>query len=277
NDYNTGGGFIPGGSPYAGGSPGTGRNKEASHSIRPLTVTQLLKATQLHADAEWTVDDVEIGHVTTVGQVTNVQVQTTNVLYGIDDGSGQIEARHWVDSSSEEDSAKWDGIELVFIDLTDIFSDADESERMYVRVTGTLKTFGSKRYINATHIRAVTNPHELYFHLLEAMSITLMADRGFSSAPSSGATTAMGSSVSAYTGQASKMSDQWSHLPPLQQNIVRFIASQPRSDEGVHVSVIARATGTDGDAQKISDALDKLMDDGHVFSTIDDSHFNVST
>lgn len=80
----------------------------------------------------------------------------------------------------------------------------------------------------------------------------------------------------------------------LQQKIARFISNQPRSDEGVHVSIIARAIGKEGDAEKIrseqqfgkcgsnansrdSDALDKLMDEGLVYSTIDDSHFNIST
>ena len=31
--------------------------------MRPLTIAQLLKATQAHSEAEWTVDDVEIGQV----------------------------------------------------------------------------------------------------------------------------------------------------------------------------------------------------------------------
>ncbi|KNZ71816.1 Replication factor A protein 2, partial [Termitomyces sp. J132] len=260
NDYGGGGGFLPGGSPYSStSSPGAGRNREASHSLRPCTVSQLLKATQAHSDAEWTVDDVEIGQVTVVGQVITNQAQTTNVVYWLDDGSGRIEARQWIDSTSEEDSGKYGGIE----------------ENMYVRVTGTLKAFGLKRYINTTQIRVTTDPHEVYFHILEAVSVTIMADRGFSSVPPSGASTSKGS-TSAYTGQASKITDQYSHLPPLQQKIVRFIASQPQSEEGVHVSAIARAVGSEGDAQKISDALDHLMDDGHVFSTIDDSHFNLS-
>ncbi|GLB34890.1 putative replication protein A, subunit RPA32 [Lyophyllum shimeji] len=257
--YGGGGGFLQGGSPYsASGSPSGGRNKEASHSLRPLTVAQLLKATQAHADAEWTVDEAEIGQVTIVGQVVTIQSQTTNCVYWIDDGTGRIEARHWVDSTSEEDSAKWGGIE----------------ETKYVRVTGTLKTFGNKRYINATHIRGATDPHELYFHILEAITITLMVDRGSSSAAS-----ASGAAASAYTSPqaVSSAPDEYSHLPPLQQKIIRFISAQPRSDEGVHVSSIARATGTQGDAEKISDALDKLMDEGLVYSTIDDSHFNLST
>ena len=51
-------------------------------------------------------------------------------------------------------------------------------ERRYVRVTGGLKNFGKKRYINATHIRDVKDPHETYFHILEAIAVTLMIDRG---------------------------------------------------------------------------------------------------
>jgi len=63
----------------------------------------------------------------------------------------------------------------------------------------------------------------------------------------------------------------------VQQKILSFISNQPQSDEGVHVSKIARAIGQQGDAEKISDALEKLMDEGLVYSTIDDSHFNIST
>lgn len=48
---------------------------------------------------------------------------------------------------------------------------------MYVRVTGALKAFGNKRYINATHIRVASDPHEVYFHVLEAIAVTLMNDR----------------------------------------------------------------------------------------------------
>lgn len=48
----------------------------------------------------------------------------------------------------------------------------------YVRVTGTLKSFGKKRYINATHIRNITDPHEIYFHILEAIAANLIIERG---------------------------------------------------------------------------------------------------
>lgn len=47
-----------------------------------------------------------------------------------------------------------------------------------MRVTGVLKHFGNKRYINATNIRPAKDPHELYFHLQEVVYVTLVHQRG---------------------------------------------------------------------------------------------------
>lgn len=49
---------------------------------------------------------------------------------------------------------------------------------MYIRVTGGLKAFGNKRYINTQHIRPVNDPHEISFHTLEAITTTLILERG---------------------------------------------------------------------------------------------------
>lgn len=46
------------------------------------------------------------------------------------------------------------------------------------RVTGTIKTFGSKKYFNATQLRPVRDANELFFHLLDAMVVQLTFDRG---------------------------------------------------------------------------------------------------
>jgi replication factor A2 len=49
---------------------------------------------------------------------------------------------------------------------------------MYARVTGTLKQFGVKKYLNVAHIQPATDPHELIFHLFEAVYVTLEYSRG---------------------------------------------------------------------------------------------------
>jgi replication factor A2 len=198
--------------------------------------------------------------VTIVAQVISIQSQTTNSVYWLDDGSGRIEARHWVDSTSDVDSGKWGGI----------------SENAYVRATGALKTFGNKRYINVAHIRLVKDSHELYFHLLEAMATNLIFERGPPVGPGQPQQQLGGQAGhSAYTAQpnTNATKDNFAGFPPIQRAIINFITSQPPNDEGVHVAAIARAIG--GDAHHISGALDLLMEGGIVFTTIDDSHFKM--
>lgn len=47
----------------------------------------------------------------------------------------------------------------------------------YVCVHGSLKMFGSQRYINATNVRKAT-PYQFYHWLLETMVIKLTLERG---------------------------------------------------------------------------------------------------
>lgn len=52
------------------------------------------------------------------------------------------------------------------------------SPKTFARVTGNIKTFGSRKYINASQIRPVRDPHELFFHLLDVIAVQLTFDRG---------------------------------------------------------------------------------------------------
>ncbi|KAJ3517170.1 hypothetical protein NLJ89_g669 [Agrocybe chaxingu] len=238
NYYGGGGGYLQGGSPFSqSGSPGGVRRTEISNSLRPFTIAQLNKATQAHTDAEWRVDDVEVGQVTVVAQVVTINRQATNCVYLIDDGTGQIEARHWVDSNEDEGS-KWGGIQ----------------EHRYVRVTGGLKAFGKKRYINTIHIRDVKDPHEIYFHTLETITVSLIHERGPPNQNVQSKAEGSGTSMNAYSAKAASggLSDQFAHLPPLQRAILKFIIDQPPRDEGIHVALIAKAIGASlEDANKI--------------------------
>ncbi|KAI0345172.1 replication protein A, subunit RPA32 [Trametopsis cervina] len=257
--YGGGGGYIA--SQSVGGSPGGAIKRSGiDKSLRPVTIKQLREATQAHADAEWHIDEIEIGPVTVVAMVIKIVPQTTNCMYDLDDGTGTIQARHWVDSSqtAEDDTIK---------------------EQTYVRVMGNLKSFGNQRFINATHIRPVVDEHETYFHTLEACTVNLILQRGPPPRPGQELKPRVngvpnGTSPYAAQGSAAPQRDQYAHLPPIQRNIINFILSQPNHTDGVHVAAIARAVG--GDANAISAALDKLMDDGLVYTTIDESHFDVS-
>ncbi|KAH9063336.1 replication protein A subunit RPA32 [Lactarius vividus] len=265
-DFGTtgGGGYLTGGSPFGSnsGSPGgIGRRGALLQSLRPITVKQFSQATQAHADAEWVFENSEFGQVTLVAHVISVQKQTTNSVYQLDDGTGTLEARHWPDSVNQDSDDSQD--EVV--------------PNSFARVTGTIKTFGTKKYINATHIRPVRDSHEPFYHVLEAMTVQLIFDRGPPGAPVNGQIPAGGAhSLAAYSAQShqSEVKDQHSHLQPVPRSIVRFMLSQPQTREGVHVGAIVKAVGAD--AESIERALEQLMDEGAIFSTIDEAHFQVS-
>jgi hypothetical protein len=61
-----------------------------------------------------------------------------------------------------------------------------------------------------------------------------------------------GAKSSAYQlDKSMDVGDQYSHLPPLELQIIRFLLSQDQKD-GVHVGTIARAIGkSDEDAEKL--------------------------
>ncbi|KAJ3763737.1 hypothetical protein EV360DRAFT_32901 [Lentinula raphanica] len=232
---------------------------ELSHSVRPLTLAQVNKAHQAHTDAEWTLEGNEIGQVTIVGHVVNITEQATNVLYTLEDGTGKVEARRWKEQSSEEDAGKWGDIQV----------------NQVIRATGHIKAFGNRKYVNAINIRPSEDPHEIYFHMMEALTVSLSLQNGPVRGPSGNA--------SAYTAQSSGMANddmaEYRHLPPLQREIIKVLLAQPEHDEGgVHVGVVAKAVQKQGGVTgtAISEALDALMDAGQIFTTSDDAHFQVS-
>jgi len=285
------GGFMQNsqGSPGS-GSPG-GSRRSTAQALTPLTIKQCVEATQAHNDAELCIDGTEIGQLTVVAIVVSVARQATNRVYFIDDGTSRIEARVWIDPSTD---AGQEG------------EDDDIIENSYVRVTGILKQFSNKRYINANHVRpcgftpsaplparsgvtTATAPavNELYFHFLEVMHMMVVRRKGVhpqflgQTVSPSTSTNAPNEAANPYsnaqTHAPSGSQNAFANLPPIQRLIMNFILAQPDTPEGVHVAAIARGIasmpGGSGDAAMIADALDKLMDDGNVYSSIDESHF----
>ncbi|KAF8746121.1 hypothetical protein AX14_000173 [Amanita brunnescens Koide BX004] len=153
-------------------------------------------------------------------------------------------------------------------------------ENTYVRVTGGLKSFGNKRYINALHIRPIKDPHEVYYHIAETINSSLVLERGAPPAPGQDNASRSGANrdTSAYTAQSYSNPggmEQYNQLPPLQRSIIKFIIDNRKDEQGVHVAAILRGLNTD--RSKIDGTIEKLLDEGHIFTTLDDSHFNVSS
>lgn len=113
--------------------------------------------------------------ITLVAHVVEVRNQATNCTYTLDDGGGRFEARHWGESSGEDDENS-----IKYVSHLPAFHQQSHwyRENTYIRVMGGLKSFGGKTYINATHVRPCQDPHEPYFHKLDTMTVSLIMQRG---------------------------------------------------------------------------------------------------
>ncbi len=84
-----------------------------NQSLTPVTIKQLTSAQQSHQDAPFQIDGKDIGQVprkkindiqvTIIGQIRNVNEAATNVSLLVDDGTGTIDVRIWLDANDEAD------------------------------------------------------------------------------------------------------------------------------------------------------------------------------
>jgi len=146
-------------------SPSTKKKSGATNqSLVPVTVKQLLNATQAHAEDGFKIDGKELNQITLIGFVHKIHSLSTNVNLIVEDGTGTIEVRIWLDQEDQQDHQAQ--------------KRANWREGIYVRVIGHLRSFHNKRSIVAFRIIPVTDFNELTYHFLESIYVHLYNLKG---------------------------------------------------------------------------------------------------
>lgn len=134
-------------------------------ALRPVTIRQLLDAEQAHTTAPFTIDGVEVHQVTLVAHVTRIFVTENKIDYRLEDGTSTpgITASQWLSDTYEESR-------LDFL----------EQGKIYARIRGRLSRWGrdGKNEVKVISIRKSTDPHEIYFHILETFFATKYIECG---------------------------------------------------------------------------------------------------
>ncbi|KAJ3752103.1 hypothetical protein EV360DRAFT_55809, partial [Lentinula raphanica] len=205
--------------------------------------------------------------ITIVGEITQVSQQDTHFVYTLDDGTGQVQIRLWKSQEHNEDEP---GIEYVEIHSIQMHT--------YARVVGHIRKLGNNKHVQASNIRPSTDPHEIYDHLMEVMVLMQTLAHGPPN-NNSGGTDSSAYNVQTLSGNGNDLAN-YNHLPPLQLDIIKIILSQPEhvQDVGLHVEAIVRAVHQlrDVASESISEALEALLEAGHLYTTIDENHYRVS-
>lgn len=173
------------------------------------------------------------------------------MTYKLDDGTGSIDAKKWVDPDAMEENPL-----------------AQLADGAYCRVWGKLNSFNNRRHIVISIIRPIQDMNEVQYHLLDATAIHLYYTRGplnqsdntSGAAPSHGAQAAIqqGGGRAAELAQYTKVAQQ----------VYKYLQTIPQGDQGVHQQVIASALGLN--TVDVAQAGDQLLEGGLIYTTMDD-------
>ncbi|KAJ1562485.1 replication factor A protein 2 [Cladochytrium tenue] len=164
------GGFGGGGggtfSPSQTNSPGTGAKPRTSWSARPVTIKHLLTASQEVGgeNALFELDGHEFSTAVVVGRVQRATSTSTFTSYIIEDGTGQIDIRKWVQKSNESDF--------------DAAAEETYPVGVYLRVVGAMRPYQGKTYLQAHAIFPIQSVDEITYHILDAVYAHLYITRG---------------------------------------------------------------------------------------------------
>ncbi|KKZ66845.1 hypothetical protein EMCG_07450 [[Emmonsia] crescens] len=233
----------------------------AKNSLRPVTIKQTLEATQAHGDADFKIDGTEVSQVTFVGQVRAISHLTTFVTYKLDDGTGEIEVKLWL----EKNAVNPTGDDMDTGDAPRP-SESEIQVNGYAKVWGKLNNFNNRRNFVAHVIRPITSMDEYHCHFLEATAIHLYFTReqaGGQQGEKPLADAANAAGADPLGGKALPP------MSPLARKVYETLSNTPQSNEGLHVQNLASLMGLPvGEVYK---GGEELLSHALIFPTVDDN------
>lgn len=228
----------------------TSQRQQTRSTLSPVTIKQIHDSTQPVPDGEFEVNNVALNMVSFVGVVRKVENNTSAVTITIEDGTGSVDVRKWVDEK--------------------IATAAEEGERFlalenkYVYVTGALKEMQLKKSIQHANIREIEDYNEVTYHMLYAISNHLEAQ----GLMKKGAKQENGLFVSENSGVAASNGDSGS----VSDKIMNVITSNtPSMPEGVPIQWIGDLLGILTDV--VREQCLQLSEMGKVYQGYDESSY----
>ncbi|XP_062085550.1 replication protein A 32 kDa subunit A-like isoform X2 [Humulus lupulus] len=247
----------------AGPSPAKGRD---SHGLIPVTVKQISEAHHSGDEkSNFVINGVEAANVTLVGMVSDKTERNTDVSLFLDDGTGRIKCRRWVNENF--DAREMEGLE----------------DGMYVRVNGHLKILQGTRQLVAFSVRPVSNFDEISFHFIECIHNYLQssksqpgnADNQTQAADSAFSTPVKSVSNGFQIAPSSQLSGEISFGAPkgCDQLVLDYLQlpSSIGKEKGIHRDELSQQLKIP--LEKIMESIRSLEDEGLIYSTIDEFHF----
>jgi len=274
-DGGGGGGFMADmGSSQGGGGGGSARPKV--DSITPVTIRQL-KAAEETPEGTFLLDGRPIQKVILVARIVSINAKESNTQYQIEDSTGSFSASWW-----EDQGAPTQGFE----------------QGMYVKVFGQVRVFSGRRSLSVFTMRTVEDHNEITHHDLEVILTHLQVTKGSANPMLRAGAATAGADSHAAPGAAAPMFNAFNPAPggqPIQasgagaaggaggnSDLVRHIMTifnKPEVEDlesGISVRqafMELQNLGVSATEAQVKKIVHELMQDGHLYSTVDDDHY----
>lgn len=205
-----------------------------------------------------------VTQVTLVGQVRAVNPQAINVTYRIDDGTGVVDVKKWIDADKPDD----DGLAERFALDT------------YVRVFGRLNTFDGRKHVGAHSIRAIDDFNEVNYHMLEATYVHLyLAKKGLQAGGQQqhqqqqqqgqgGDSMFVDSGMGAPGGGGGPVAAKLASCSRNALSMFNHLGNSAGGDDGLNIYTLASGMGLS--VRDVQAAADELLSHGLIYTTADD-------
>ncbi|CAB9510957.1 Replication protein A 32 kDa subunit [Seminavis robusta] len=281
NAYGSGGGFTSGGgggdtfgqqsSQGGGGGGGGSGNRRNYDEQRLIPVTcKMINSCVISTEDGSSVtleDGRKFTHIKLVGAVRGFESNSTHMMYQIEDGTGLVEVKQWLDESGC--TAQQEMLQ------------STQKEMLYVKVTAKLNVFEQKITPVADMVRPLSTGNELTHHFLEVVYSGEMAKQRDSivqpASPMMGVTSGGGGvgfgSTSSGSGRTPLTAQGGSNGgDELKNNIMQYIQDRGReSDIGADVKACIRHFSQYQETE-VRAIIENFQSEGMVYTTVDEDH-----
>jgi len=283
------------------------------YSVLPVTVKQLLKALQKIQDEDsFTIDNTEIDKIYIVGSIISVDTVSTSLNYVIDDGTGHIDVRVWLPNDNPSNylnmkSSEWvagsyvraignlrvikskrtlvafrlirigDLNEITYHHLECIYAHLYNIQGGLMANSGNMSPVKSNIFSSTT---SFNNESPKQQQMMSAVKLIVNSPLPKQSQiPNKAQATVKQTSTSTtkYPIQSASAKND-PQLSALQNSIMQVIRLKADPINGLSLADLQKELKQDMGVKedKVKVEIAWLMDLGHIFSTIDDEHFQVT-
>lgn len=240
--------------------------------VVPLTIKQISEASHSGDDkSNFVVAGADVVNVTVVGMVFNIVERNTDVTFTLDDGTGKLECKRWLNEPFDK------------LQMEEI------REGIYVHVDGHLKSFKGERHVAIFSVRPVTNFDEITFHFIACIHNHLRTSKvqkiqGDATALSQNTNSTPNTPIQNGTnGFKTTLPSQLSipfnvdGLKGFDQMVLAYLQLPANygNEKGIHTDELAQKLKLSHD--KIMESIRTLEDEGMIYSTIDEFHYKATS